>query len=274
MDRRPNGEIILNSVLRVEALRVDGPNRRPILRGVGLCVGPGEAVAVVGGSGSGKSTLLLAALDLLPPGLARTAGTVAIGGRDLDSLGAAGLRRVRGADVGMVFQEPRAALNPVLSVGRQLAEPMMRHLGLSRAAALGRAAELLTRVGIASPDERLRAFPHQLSGGTCQRVMLAAALACDPSLLLADEPTSSVDPTTQLNVVRIILREVERRGMGLLLVAHDLSLVASLCDRAVVLHRGEVVESGPVRRLVDSPRHPHTVELLGAARRLRGEVAR
>jgi len=239
---------------------------------VSLTLERGETLGLVGESGCGKTMTALSILRLLPETARVVGGEVRLEGEDLLAAGEARLRAVRGGKVGMVFQEPMTALNPVLTVGEQVAEVLRAHLGLGRAAAWQRAIELLTRVGLPAASERASAYPHQLSGGLRQRALIAAALACDPVLLIADEPTTALDPTLQAQVL-VLLAELRReRGMGLLLISHDLGVIAESCDRVAVLYAGQVVEEAPARALFASPRHPYTAALLGAARALAGGV--
>ncbi|GIX12396.1 MAG: peptide ABC transporter ATP-binding protein [Paracoccaceae bacterium] len=233
------------------------------VNGVSFSVGAGELLGVVGESGSGKSVTMMSLLRLLPMPPARIAGGEArLMGRDLLRLPDAELRAVRGGAVGFVFQDPMTSLNPVLTVGFQLAEPLRVHLGLSRQAARRRAAELLAMVGIPQPAARLDDYPHQFSGGMRQRVMIAMALACDPKLLIADEPTTALDVTIQaqiLDLVRDLRREL---GMAIIWVTHDLGVVAGIADRVMVMYGGQVVETAPVDALFATPRHPYTRALL------------
>jgi peptide/nickel transport system ATP-binding protein len=239
---------------------------RSVVDGVSFTVGAGETVALVGESGCGKSMTALSILRLVPEPAARVAsGAVRLRGRDLLALDPSELRRVRGREVAIVFQEPMSALNPVLRVGEQVAEAI--RLETDRETARRRALTLLARVGIPEPELRYRAFPHQLSGGMRQRVLIALALARDPALLIADEPTTALDLTLQAQIVALLASLQRERGMGLLLITHDLAL-ARESARLVVLYAGQVVESGPTAGLLASPRHPYTAALLDAARAL------
>ena len=237
-----------------------------VVDGVDLVVGRGETVCLVGESGCGKSMAALSLLRLVPDPPAEIAGgQVLFEGRDLLTLPLRELRAVRGRRVGMVFQEPSAALNPVHTVGAQVGEVLRLHLGWSRARARGAVVELLRRVGIPDPERRLDAWPHQLSGGMKQRVVIAMAIACEPALLIADEPTTALDVTVQAQVLRLLQRLQAESGMGLLLITHDFGLVAEVADRVAVMYAGRVVESGPVEALFRMPRHPYT-RLLMASR--------
>jgi oligopeptide/dipeptide ABC transporter ATP-binding protein len=252
----------MTPLLAVEGLSVAIDGVR-ITEDVSFTVGRGEAVALVGESGCGKSVTARAILRLLPtPPATIEAGHVRLGGRDLLPLGERDLRAVRGREVGFVFQQPMSALNPVLTVGEQIAERLRRHRGLKRREALEKTTDLLRQVGIPDPARRAQAWPHQLSGGMCQRVMVAMALACDPALLIADEPTTALDVTIQAQILDLIRTQQRTRDMALLLITHDLALVAGAVDRIVVMYAGQVVEAGPVAAIFDRPRHPYTRGLL------------
>lgn len=230
--------------------------------GVDLTVERGETVALVGESGCGKSVTALSILDLVPPpGQVRT-GEVLFKGRDLRKLEAEELRRLRGNEIAMVFQEPMTSLNPVYTVGEQIAETVRHHRGLDRRAARAVALEMLELVGIPSPQERLDAYPHQLSGGMRQRVVIAIAMSCDPALLIADEPTTALDVTVQAQILGLFARLQERSGMGLLLITHNLGLVAETADRVCVMYAGRIVEEAAVDQLLRKPRHPYTIGLM------------
>jgi len=235
-----------------------------VVRDVAFTIEPGEAVALVGESGCGKSVTARSVLGLLPTPPARVTGSVKFEGRELTTADNRTLRTVRGRRVGFVFQDPMTALNPVYRAGEQIAERLRRHGGLDRKAAAEKAIELLARVGIPAPAERARAWPHELSGGMRQRVVIAIALACDPALLIADEPTTALDVTVQAQIMAL-LREAQRaRGMGLMLITHDLGLVARYVDRVIVMYAGQIVEDAPVEALFDGARHPYTRGLLRA----------
>ena len=261
-------------LLAVEGLRVGfGPPGRAaveIVRGLSFRVGRGETLAIVGESGSGKSVTCLALLGLLPRPAARVlAGRALFDGRgDLLALDPAGLRRLRGDRIGMVFQEPMTALNPVVTVGTQLAEGLIAHRGLGRAAARRRAAEMLDLVGLDRPAARLRQYPHELSGGMRQRVMLAAAMALEPDLLIADEPTTALDVTVQAQILDLMRELKDRFGASLVLVTHDMGVVAEMADRVLVMRRGALVEEGHARDVFAAPRAAYTQELLRAVPRL------
>ncbi|GGH23587.1 ABC transporter ATP-binding protein [Alsobacter metallidurans] len=239
--------------------------------GVNLSVAPGETLGLVGESGSGKSVTLRAILRLLRANAAIT-GEVRWQGENLLALPEKRLRDIRGKDIAVIFQEPMSALNPVISIGRQIDESLVAHTALDAAGRRRRAIELLDLVGIASPEQRLAGFPHEFSGGMRQRAMIAIALAAEPKLLLADEPTTALDVTIQDQILKLLLRLNRELGMGLILVTHDLGVVAETCDRVSVMYAGRVVESGPVDRVFTAPRHAYTDALLrsmphgGAAR--------
>ena len=220
-------------------------------------VAAGEVFGLVGESGSGKSMAALALMRLTPRGT-RVGGHARLDGRDLVAAPEREMRRVRGAGLSMVFQEPAAALNPVFTVGAQLVAAIRAHAGMTRRAARARAAELLATVGISDPARRLREYPHQLSGGMCQRVMIAMALAAGSRLLIADEPTTALDVTIQEQILTLIERLVATTGLSVLFISHDLGVVARLCDRVAVLYASEIVESGGAALLLRAPLHPYT----------------
>jgi len=247
--------------LRVDFATPDGPVAA--VRGVAFQVIKGDRLGVLGESGSGKSQLCLALLGLLAPN-GRASGRARFGGHDLLDLPAPALRRLSGNRIAMVFQDPMTALNPYLRIGRQLTEVLEVHRGVGAAAARQAAAAMLARVGIAEPARRLARYPHELSGGMRQRVLIAMALLCEPELLIADEPTTALDVTVQGQILALL------RGLPLtqILVTHDFGVLAGFCNRALVLYAGRVVESGPVRALFQRPRHPYTQGLLRAIPRL------
>nr|WP_232478874.1 ABC transporter ATP-binding protein [Roseomonas rosulenta] len=233
------------------------------LRGIELAVMPGEAVGLVGESGCGKSVTWLAALGLLPP-RARIGGSARIDGTELIGAPAATLDRVRGGRIAMIFQDPASSLNPVHRIGRQVAEALMLHRGMTGRAAREEARRLLDQVGIPDAARRLDAYPHELSGGQNQRVMIAIALAGRPELLVADEPTTALDVTIQAQVLDL-LRQLRRdTGMALVLISHDLGVVADTCERVCVMYAGRIVEEAPTERLFAAPAHPYTRGLIGA----------
>ncbi|MEV7603647.1 ABC transporter ATP-binding protein [Kitasatospora sp. NPDC089797] len=250
------------NALDIQGLRLRLPGTaRPVLDGVDLTVGPGETVALVGESGSGKTLTSRAALGLLPPG-AVTGGEVLVDGEDVLTMDPARLRALRTGRAAMIFQDPRAAINPLRRIGDFLTESVRLNGTLSAADADRRAVELLDAVGLG--PELLRRYPGQLSGGMLQRVMIAAALMGDPVLLLADEPTTALDVTSQAEVVALLGRLRERFGTGLLFVTHDLGLAAAISDRVYVMYAGRIAEHGPATALFERPRHPYTAALLAA----------
>jgi len=258
---------LMAALLDVRGLSVSFATRRGAfvaVDGVDLRLERDEVLAVVGESGSGKSVAMLAVMGLLPWTATVTAQRLAFDGQDLQGLSAGARRRIVGRDMAMIFQEPVASLNPCFRVGWQIAESLRTHLNLSRQAARTRAVELLQEVGIADAEQRAMAFAHQLSGGMCQRVMIAMALACRPRLLIADEPTTALDVTIQAQIVDLLLRLKRETGMGLVLVTHDLGLVAEAADRVAVQYAGRQVEMQDVAPLFDDPHHPYTQALLAA----------
>ncbi|MER6521535.1 MULTISPECIES: ABC transporter ATP-binding protein [unclassified Streptomyces] len=253
----------MSPVLEVERLHLTLPGfPRPVLAGVDLTVEAGETVALVGESGSGKSLTSRSALGLLPPG-AEVSGSVRVAGRDVLTMAPAALRELRSHTASMIFQDPRAAMNPLRRLGDFLTEGL-RHAGVE--VPDGRLAELLDAVGL--PDRVLRQYPHEPSGGMLQRVMIASALLPGPRLLLADEPTTALDTTTQAETIALLARLREREGCGLLFVTHDLELAAAISDRVHVMYAGRIVETGPAAALFEHPRHPYTRALLAATPRL------
>jgi oligopeptide/dipeptide ABC transporter ATP-binding protein len=237
--------------------------------GVSFSVEQGETVAVVGESGSGKSVTALSILRLVadPPGRI-TAGEILFDGRDLLGLEAEQMRELRGRDIGMVFQEPMTSLNPVLTIGRQITESLEQHLGTDRQAAERRALELLDLVGIADAPRRLRQYPHQLSGGMRQRVMIAVALACNPKLIIADEPTTALDVTIQAQILELMKSLSLRLNVALIVITHNLGVVARYASRVNVMYAGRIVEAGSADDIYHDPRHPYTIALLRSVPRL------
>lgn len=254
-------------VLVIDHLRIgfgrDGTETTAV-HDVSLSVERGEIVGLIGESGSGKSLTCRSALRLMPRGGRVTAGSVVVNGRDVLTMPEGELRRLRAHEIGMIFQDPFTSLNPTLRIGRQLTETLRVNAGLPEKAARERAAQLLGQVEIPDPEARLRVYPHELSGGMRQRVMLALALAAKPSLLIADEPTTALDVSTQAQVLALIKRLRDESGMSILIVSHDFGVIATMCDRVVVMYGGFVVESGPIAQVYSSPRHPYTKALLDA----------
>jgi oligopeptide/dipeptide ABC transporter ATP-binding protein len=257
----------MDLALEARRLRVEvgsSSSRRAVVRDVSVVLKRGEITALVGETGSGKTMTALSLMRLLPPTALGTAGTLRVGDLDLAGLSEREMTRVRGRRISMIFQDPLAALNPVRTIGFQIAEPLMAHLHLSHRDAAARAGALLEQVGIEDPAYNLRRYPHELSGGMRQRVLIAAALACDPEVLIADEPTTALDVTVQAQVLRLIKTEVERRGLAVLLVTHDLAVASSVADRIQVLYAGTTVEYGTSRQIVFQPNHPYTRGLLNS----------
>jgi oligopeptide/dipeptide ABC transporter ATP-binding protein len=253
------------SLLEVRDLRVEFATELGIGRavdGVDLSISSGETLALVGESGCGKSVTALSLLRLLPPAGRIAGGEVRFRGRDLLQLPESELRRVRGRDIGMVFQDPLSALNPVLACGDQVAEMFQVHLGCGRREARQRSLEMLQRVHLPDPERVAHSYPHEISGGMAQRVMLAITLACGPSLLVADEPTTALDVTVQAQICDLLVELREQTGMALLLISHDLGLVAGMADRIAIMYAGRIVEETSAARLLAAPRHPYTVGLL------------
>jgi peptide/nickel transport system ATP-binding protein len=234
------------------------------LDGVSLTVEAGECVGIVGESGSGKTMTALSIMQLLPPGGHITGGQIMLDGQIISSLDDNGMRHVRGNEVGMIFQDPMTSLNPTMTIGDQIAETVLLHRGVDKAAGLARAVEVLGLVGMPRPAERVKNYPHQLSGGMRQRVMIAMALACEPKLLIADEPTTALDVTIQKQILELIDDLRKRLGMAVILVTHDLGVIAGRADRAAVMYAGRVVETTSTLRLFGNPRHPYTEALFGA----------
>ncbi len=254
-------------VLEVEDLRVDLRTPRGtahVVNGLGYTVGRGETVAVVGESGSGKSVSVLALMGLLPARTATVTGRALLDGEDLLAMSPERLRQVRGPGIGMVFQDPMTSLNPVLTVGRQLTEGLRAHGPVSKAAARARAVELLDEVGLPDPGRAVDRYPHQLSGGMRQRVVIAIALANSPSLLVADEATTALDVTVQAQIIDLVERLQSEHGTGVVWITHDLGVVAGIADRVLVMYGGRCVEDGTVDDVLERPVHPYTRGLLGA----------
>ena len=238
------------------------------VNGVSFDIAPGETLGIVGESGCGKSVTSLALLGILPRAGRVTAGSARFDGAELTGMSDSELRRVRGRQIAMIFQDPMTSLNPVLTIGRQLREPLETHLGLGKNEALDRAAELLDQVGIPSPKARLKDYPHQFSGGMRQRAMIAMALACEPKLLIADEPTTALDVTIQAQILDLLRELVAERDTALIMITHDLGVVAGICERVEVMYAGTFVESGSAEQIFEQPRHPYTLGLLESVPRL------
>src|SRR2546430_4126160 len=241
----------------------------PAVAGISYTVERGETVAIVGESGSGKTASALAILRLIPNPPGRiTRGEILFDGRDLLRLSEEEIRQVRGSDIGMIFQEPMTSLNPVLTIGRQITETIEQHRGADRAAAQKRAVELLGLVGIADPMRRLKQYPHQLSGGMRQRIMIAIALACDPKMIIADEPTTALDVTIQAQILELMKDLTRRLDVALIIITHNLGVVARYANRVNVMYAGRIIESGRAADIYHDPRHPYTMALLHSVPRL------
>ena len=258
-------------LLTVEDLHVEFWTSRGTVyavNGITFDIAPGETLGIVGESGCGKSVTSLALLGILPRAGKVTAGTAMFENRDLLKLPDAQLRKIRGRDIAMIFQDPMTSLNPVLTVGRQIREALETHFDLPKKEAQERSAELLDRVGIPSPKLRLKDYPHQFSGGMRQRAMIAMALACEPKLLIADEPTTALDVTIQAQILGLLRDLVADQDTALILITHDLGVVAGMCERVNVMYAGMFVETGSAQQLFARPRHPYTLGLLQSIPRL------
>jgi oligopeptide/dipeptide ABC transporter ATP-binding protein len=264
-------------LLSVEELSVSIATEDGVLRavdGVSWSVRPGQVLGIVGESGSGKSVSCMTLLGLLPPGRTKVSGRAMFRDTDLLALGEGKMRGVRGAEIAMVFQDPLTSLHPMQSVGAQLIEAVRLHNKIGKDEARGRAVEMLGRVGIPHPEERVRAYPHELSGGMRQRVMIAMALINDPALLIADEATTALDVTTQAQVLDLLRDLCARAGSAVVLITHDLGVVAEVCDEVAVMYAGRVVERGTVEAVLERPSHPYTWGLLGSMPSVDPEAAR
>jgi oligopeptide/dipeptide ABC transporter ATP-binding protein len=258
-------------LLSVEDLRVQlwtGGGTVYAVNGISFEIAPGETLGIVGESGCGKSVTALSLLGLLPRAGRVKGGTARFDDRDLLQLKDRELRKLRGKEIGMIFQDPMTSLNPVLTIGRQLREPLEEHFGMSRKQATARAAELVERVGIPSPKARLSDYPHQFSGGMRQRAMIAMALACKPKLMIADEPTTALDVTIQAQILALLRELVTEENTALILITHDLGVVAGMCERVNVMYAGMFMETGSAEQLFERPRHPYTLGLLQSVPRL------
>ena len=259
-------------LLEVVDLRTQFATSRGVIRavdGVSWDVLPGETVALVGESGCGKSVSALSVMRLVAEPAGRIVnGRILFKGRNLLALSEEEMRQVRGREIGMVFQEPMTSLNPVLTIGRQLTEPMEIHLGMNAAGSRARAVELLDMVGISDPERRLAQYPHQFSGGMRQRMMIAMALACEPALILADEPTTALDVTIQAQILELMKGLARKLGVAMLIITHNLGVVARYADRVNVMYAGRIIERGRAADLYAHPRHPYTIGLLRSVPRL------
>ena len=268
---------LLSPALRIEGLTVSFPGpagRMRVIEDISLSIERGEILGLVGESGSGKSVTALAAMRLLSPNARIDSGSVRLAGSDLAQASRADLLRLRGADIAMIFQEPMTSLNPLFRAGFQIGETLEAHRGLSRGQAHERAIELMRAVGISDPERRVDDYPHQLSGGMRQRVMIAMAMACNPKVLIADEPTTALDVTIQAQILALVRRLRDDTGMGVLLITHDLGVVAGMARRVVVMYAGLVMEEAPVQPLFAAPLHPYTRLLLKSIPRVGVKSAR
>jgi peptide/nickel transport system ATP-binding protein len=269
----------MTPVLQVEALRVSFPGGKDSrfypVDGVSFSLERGRTLALVGESGCGKSLTSLALLQLVPsPGRVEPGSKIRLGETDVLALQGEALRRIRGRRVGMIFQDPMTSLNPVFTVGDQITEGILAHFKVPRTEARERALRLLQEVGLPDPSARLKAYPHQLSGGMRQRVMIAIALAAEPEILIADEPTTALDVTVQAQILEVLDRLRESRGMAVLLITHDLGIVAGRADRVAVMYAGQIVEEAPTAQLFARPSHPYTQGLFGSVPRISGPLRR
>ena len=267
----PNG-VSVTALLEIEDLRTQfftSAGTVQAVDGISYTVEPGETVAIVGESGCGKSVGALSILQLIPDPPGRiVGGAIRFQGRDLLQASDQEMRDIRGRDIAMVFQEPMTSLNPVLTIGRQLTETLEHHLGMSRPDADARALELLGMVGISDPKRRLRQYPHHLSGGMRQRVMIAMALCCEPKLIIADEPTTALDVTIQAQILELMKDLTKRLGVALIVITHNLGVVARYADRVNVMYAGKIIERGDAGEIYRNPRHPYTLGLLRSVPRM------
>ncbi len=262
----------MNAILDVQNLQTQFKTRDGIVHavnGVSFELKEGETLGIVGESGCGKSVTMMSVLRLIPspPGKV-VAGKALYNNRDLLQMSTDEIRHIRGSQISMIFQDPMTSFNPVLTIGYQLAEPLITHLGMGRKEAQARAAELLALVGIPSASERLNDYPHQFSGGMRQRAMIAMALTCDPQLLIADEPTTALDVTIQAQIVDLVKGLRDQLGMSIIWITHDLGIVAGLAQRVIVMYAGYIIEEAPVKELYANPLHPYTLGLLGSLPRM------
>ena len=254
-------------ILEIENLRVEFPSRRGTLVAVddvSFAIAPGEVLGMVGESGAGKTLSGLAVIGLIEPPGRIAAGEVRLEGRRIDNLPHEEMRKLRGRRIGVVFQDPLTSLNPLYTIGAQLEETILTHLPLSRTQARARALALLREVGIPAPESRFEHYPHQFSGGMRQRVVIALALAGEPKLIVADEPTTALDVSIQAQIISLLKRLCKEHGAAVMLVTHDMGVIAETCDRVAVMYAGRVVEIGPVDAVIHSPAHPYTVGLMGS----------
>ena len=264
-------------ILQVEGLKVEFPTRRGALTAldsISFEIAPGEVLGVVGESGAGKSITGLAVIGLLEPPGRIAGGQVRLEGRRIDNLPHEAMRRLRGRKIGVIFQDPLTSLNPLYSIGRQLEETILTHLPMTKAQAKARALALLREVGIPAPEARYANYPHQFSGGMRQRVVIALALAAEPQLLIADEPTTALDVSIQAQVIALLKRLAAERGAAVMLITHDMGVIAETANRVAVMYAGRIVEVGAVRDVIHSPQHPYTVGLMGSIPRIAAKRSR
>ena len=256
-----------NPLLEVRNLRVEFPTRRGVLTAVddiSLHIDAGEVLGVVGESGAGKSMTGAAIIGLLEPPGRIAGGEVLLEGRRIDNLGYEQIRRIRGREIGAIFQDPLTSLNPLYSVGQQLIETIQTHTDMSHSQARTRAVDLLNEVGIPAPERRIEHYPHQFSGGMRQRVVIALALCVNPKLIIADEPTTALDVSIQAQIIALLKRLCREHGTAVMLVTHDMGVIAETADRVAVMYAGRIAEIGPVRQVIQNPKHPYTVGLMGS----------
>jgi len=264
-------------LLQVEHLVVEFPGRRGTLRAlddISFAIAPGEILGVVGESGAGKSLTGAAIIGLLEPPGRIAAGEIRLQGERIDNLNRQQMRRIRGKRIGAIFQDPLTSLKPLFTVGRQLVETIQTHLGLNAAAARQRAIDLLKDTGIPAAEERIDHYPHQFSGGMRQRVVIALALAAEPQLIVADEPTTALDVSIQAQIIQLLRSICKSRGAAVMLVTHDMGVIAETCDRVAVMYAGRIVEIGPVREVINQPAHPYTSGLMASIPDMQQERAR
>ena len=264
-------------ILEVQNLKVQFPTRRGTLTAVddiSFSIAPGEVLGVVGESGAGKSITGMAVIGLLEPPGRIAAGEVRLEGQRIDNLPHEALRRIRGRRIGVIFQDPLTSLNPLYTIGRQLEETILTHLPLNKTQAKERALSLLREVGIPAPEARYDHYPHHFSGGMRQRVVIALALAAEPRLLIADEPTTALDVSIQAQIIALIKRLAAERGAAVMLITHDMGVIAETAHRVAVMYAGRIAEIGPVRDVIHAPRHPYTVGLMGSIPRIAFEQHR
>ena len=265
----------MDSLLKVEGLQVQFQTKKGVntsVDGVSFSIGKGEILGIVGESGCGKSVTSLSILQLLGTNAKISQGSIKLSGRELLGLSEEEMCKIRGNEIAMIFQDPMTALNPTLTVGEQLIEPLVIHQGYSKADARKEAVEVLKKVGIAAPEKRMKEYPHQLSGGMRQRVMIAMAVSCAPKLLIADEPTTALDVTIQAQILELMLELRQNMETAIILITHDMGVVAETADNILVLYAGKVVEYGSVKDIFNAPKHPYTQGLLSSIPPLQEDV--